>query len=60
MRPSRGLTYEAPAVLVSYSTADLVAEAASCLPYPSDEMLKVDVRTIGKPLGGVSDIGTHH
>ena len=54
--------YERPEILASYAAADLVSDAASCLPASggsaSDEALKDELIPIDKPLGGLKDVGT--
>ena len=48
--------YHAPAVLASYSTAELVNNAVNCLARYSDEALKDDIRPVERPLDGLNDL----
>ena len=54
MHPQR---YERPAVLASYSTEELIREAAACA-YESDVALKEDVTPIRASLGGLGHPGS--
>ena len=42
--------YERPVLIASYSIDELRADAAACLPYPSDLALKREVETVAEPL----------
>ena len=55
MRPIVNEPYDAPSILASYSTAELVIDAVNCQGYPSDEALKDDIRPLERPLDGLKE-----
>ncbi len=50
--------YEAPAILGTYYTAELISDAVDCFVYPSDAALKDDIRPVDQPLAKLEQIST--
>ncbi len=51
--------YEAPAILGTYYTAELISDAVDCISlYNSDAALKDDIRPLDQPLAKLEQIST--
>jgi hypothetical protein len=50
--------YESPRIVASYEASALVADAATCSVYSSDEALKDEIRPIARSLDSLRDVNS--